>query len=118
MGRAGQVNVKRKEEAIKSNQPSAARRHTGVLRKIKLRQNVLDGADFVRDVTNSYFRNALGFRLPRVVPRANRTLLTPHTLSQKATLPLACYGIRILAPIYSATSAHDLRRRTTMRRSF
>jgi hypothetical protein len=55
MGRAGRVNVKRKEVAIKSNQPSVQlRRHTGVLRKIKLRQNVLDGADFVRDVRNIY----------------------------------------------------------------
>jgi hypothetical protein len=38
-----------------SNQPSVLRRHTGVLRKSKkLRRNVLDGADFVRDVLNSF----------------------------------------------------------------
>jgi hypothetical protein len=50
------VNVKRKDvERRESNQPNVQlRRHTGVLRKSKkLRQNVLDGADFVRDVRNT-----------------------------------------------------------------
>ncbi len=57
MGRAGRVNVKRKEVAIKSNQPSAAAQTHGCAQKNKkLRQNVLDGADFVRDVLDTYLK--------------------------------------------------------------
>ena len=56
MGRAGRVNVKRKEvEIARAINPALLRRHTGVLRKSKKpRRNVLDGADFVRDVLDSY----------------------------------------------------------------
>ena len=55
MGRAGRVNVKRKEAEITSNQPCAAAQIHGCAReKQKLEQNVLDGADFVRDVIDSY----------------------------------------------------------------
>src|SRR5271155_692847 len=55
MGRAGRVNVKRKEVEITSSQSSAAAQTHGCARENqKLRQNVLDGADFVRDVLDSY----------------------------------------------------------------
>ena len=56
MGRAGRVNVKRKEvETRDSNQPSAAAQTQGCAQeKQKLRRNVLDGADFVRDVLDTY----------------------------------------------------------------
>ena len=56
MGRAGRVNVKRKEVEIATaiNQ-AQLRRPTGVRRRSKkLRRNVLDGADFVRDVLDTY----------------------------------------------------------------
>jgi hypothetical protein len=50
------VNVKRKEvEIAEAISEAQLRRHTGVLRKSKnLRQNILDGADFVRDVLDTY----------------------------------------------------------------
>ena len=56
MGRAGRVNVKRKDSRNRdSNQPSAAALTHGCAQENKkLRRNVLDGADFVRDVTNTY----------------------------------------------------------------
>ena len=56
MGRAVRVNVKRKEaEIARTSDPALLRRHTGVLKKSKkLRQNILDGADFVRDVLDTY----------------------------------------------------------------
>ena len=59
MGRAGRVNVKRKEvETRESNhQPSAAAQTQGCAQdKQKLRRNVLDGADFVGDVLNIYLK--------------------------------------------------------------
>ena len=58
MGRAGRVNLKRKEAENRENKrPALLRRHAGVLRKSrKLRQNVLDGVDFVRDVLDTYLR--------------------------------------------------------------
>jgi hypothetical protein len=46
----------RETERRSNHNPALLRRHTGVLRKIKLRQNVLDGADFVRDVRNIYLK--------------------------------------------------------------
>src|SRR4029077_13869685 len=58
MGRAGRVNVKRKEVEIATaiNQ-AQLRRPTGVRRRSKkLRRNVLDGADFVRDVPDTYLQ--------------------------------------------------------------
>ena len=64
MGRAGRVNVKRKEvETRESNhQPSAAAQTQGCAQdKQKLRRNVLDGADFVRDVINSYLSRTRRF---------------------------------------------------------
>jgi hypothetical protein len=55
MGRAGRVKLTRKEEAGKSNQPSAAAQTRGCAQENKkLRKNVLDGADFVRDVLDMY----------------------------------------------------------------
>jgi hypothetical protein len=56
MGRAGQVNVKRKEvEIVGAINQALLRRQTGVLQeKQKLEQNVLDGADFVRDVLDTF----------------------------------------------------------------
>src|SRR4029077_14118227 len=60
MGRAGRVNVKRKEVEIATaiNQ-AQLRRPTGVSRRSKkLRRNVLDGADFVRDVRDTYLQSA------------------------------------------------------------
>jgi hypothetical protein len=48
-----------------NKRPTLLRRHTSVLRKSKkLRQNVLDGADFVRDVIDSY-HGMLRFPIPR-----------------------------------------------------
>ena len=56
MGRAGRVNVKRKEaEIARANRPNAAAQTDRCAQKNKkLRQNVLDGADFVRDVLDTY----------------------------------------------------------------
>ena len=57
MGRAGRVNVKRKEVETRESIINQAqlRRPRGVRRRSKkLRRNVLDGADFVRDVLDSY----------------------------------------------------------------
>ena len=56
MGRAGRVNVKRKEaEIARANRPNAAAQTDRCAQKNKkLRQNVLDGADFVRDVIDIY----------------------------------------------------------------
>jgi hypothetical protein len=56
MGRAGRVNVKRKEaEIARANRPNAAAQTDRCAQKNKkLRQNVLDGADFVRDVIDTY----------------------------------------------------------------
>ena len=67
IGRAGRVNVKRKEVVITSSQPRAAAQTYGCAwEKQKLEQNILDGADFVRDVLNSYseFNHAVGLDLP------------------------------------------------------
>jgi hypothetical protein len=51
-----------------SNQPSAAAQtHRCAQEKLKLRRNVLDGADFVRDVGNSY---------PQSVPRFDTKRIT------------------------------------------
>ena len=56
MGRAGLVNVKRKDGSNREcNQLIAAALTSGCAQENKkLRQNVLDGADFVRDVRNIY----------------------------------------------------------------
>ena len=56
MGRAGRVNVKRKDSRNRdSNQPSAAALTHGCAQENKkLRRNVLDGADFVRDVLDTF----------------------------------------------------------------
>ena len=56
MGRASRVNVERKEvEIAEAISEALLRRQTGVREKWqKLEQNVLDGADFVRDVLGSY----------------------------------------------------------------
>jgi hypothetical protein len=44
-------------ENRENKRPALLRRHAGVLRKSrKLRQNVLDGVDFVRDVLDTYLR--------------------------------------------------------------
>ena len=53
MGRAGRVNVTRKDGSNREcNQLSAAALTSGCAQENKkLRQNVLDGADFVRDVS-------------------------------------------------------------------
>jgi len=50
------VNVKRKDaEIARTNRPNAAAQTDRCAQKNKkLRQNVLDGADFVRDVRNIY----------------------------------------------------------------
>jgi hypothetical protein len=66
MGRAGRVNVKRKEvETRESNhQPSAAAQTQGCAQeKQKLRRNVLDGADFVRDVLGTIPGKRVNFLL-------------------------------------------------------
>ena len=56
MGRAGRVNVKRKESRNReSNRSSAAAQtHECAQEKQKLTRNVLDGAGFVRDVLDSH----------------------------------------------------------------
>ena len=55
-GRAGRVNVKRKDGRNREcNQLSVAALTNGCAQENKkLRKNVLDGADFVRDVPNIY----------------------------------------------------------------
>ena len=56
MGRAGRVNVTRKDGSNREcNQLIAAALTSGCAQENKkLRQNVLDGADFVRDVLDNY----------------------------------------------------------------
>ena len=56
MGRAGRVNVTRKDGSNREcNQLSAAALTSGCAQENKkLRQNVLDGADFVRDVLDTF----------------------------------------------------------------
>jgi hypothetical protein len=78
MGRAGRVNVKRKAVEITSSQPRAAAQTNGCARETqKLKQNVLDGADFVRDVRNTYlvFNVRLGRRSQWVDATLDRSLL-------------------------------------------
>jgi hypothetical protein len=55
-GPSHRVNVKRKEaEIARANRPNAAAQADRCAQKNKkLRQNVLDGADFVRDVIDTY----------------------------------------------------------------
>ena len=61
MGRAGRVNVTRKDGSNREcNQLIAAALTSGCAQENKkLRQNVLDGADFVRDVLDSYPKRGL-----------------------------------------------------------
>ena len=56
MGRAGRVKVTRKDGRNREcNQPSAAALTNGCAQKNKKQdKNVLDGADFVRDVHNGF----------------------------------------------------------------
>jgi hypothetical protein len=65
MGRAGRVNVKRKDGRNREcNQPSAAALTNGCAQKNKKQdkknkkqdKNVLDGANFVRDVLDIYLK--------------------------------------------------------------
>ena len=61
MGRAGRVNVKRKEVETRESIINQAqlRRPRGVRRRSKkLRRNVLDGADFVKDVRDTHLQSA------------------------------------------------------------
>jgi hypothetical protein len=57
-GRVGRVNVTRKDSRNREcNQPSAAALTNGCAQekqKTKTKTNVLDGADFVRDVVDTY----------------------------------------------------------------
>jgi hypothetical protein len=57
-GPSRRANLKWKETENRENKrPALLRRHAGVLRKSrKLRQNVLDGVDFARDVLDTYLR--------------------------------------------------------------
>jgi len=62
-GRVGRVNVTRKDSRNREcNQPSAAALTNGCAQekqKTKTKTNVLDGADFVRDVIDTYLQSAL-----------------------------------------------------------
>ena len=79
MGRAGRVNVTRKDGSNREcNQLIAAALTSGCAQKNKkLRQNVLDGADFVRDVIDTYLKTHQ-FSITRY--RASRLVLpiSPH----------------------------------------
>jgi len=59
--RSGERETERSRHR-ESNQPSAAAQtHRCAQEKQKLRRNVLDGADFVRDVINSYLSRTRRF---------------------------------------------------------
>ena len=75
MGRAGRVNETREDSRNReSNQPSAAAlTHECAQENKKLRRNVLDGAGFVRDVTNIY---PVGRMLRQIVLGKNSFLRT------------------------------------------
>src|SRR5579862_1661272 len=56
--RSGERETEGSRKAREQSTKPQLRRYTGVLRKTKkLRRNILDGADFVRDVIDSYQRS-------------------------------------------------------------
>ena len=92
MGRAGRVNVKRKDSRNRdSNQPSAAALTHGCAQENKkLRRNVLDGADFVRDVLDSYLETCEITSSAKANKRNNAMLRHRGFLLHVAFLPLIC----------------------------